>query len=520
MNTSFRLPRTERLEAIYSPQVWGSLPRTGGRPVAEHFAPDDTVASRQIHNIADVQVHQAVDTRVVAARMRAQAFTVGRHIYLGESAPSPSTLAGRSLLRHELGHALGTPPGSGPTAGRAPRRASRSEELRAGRRLEHVSISAETSSSDLVGLEQLFAQVAADQVQSLLRGSGDGDDSVREAIDYLATLDLDDLVDTAIALDGRGELEQVAGGLRFGERSTVAGVLLTAIFLSRRVRETPSWGIAAAQAVAALPSATRTTLLTKVLTATGRGDEVAGITEGLEALTESESFRATAPEEVVDRGASAPTMAGVMAGPWNPGGQPIPFYIGNTAHLAITAFYAAAHATDLAFYNVVPISSIIAAAARFGPTTAGSATAAQLRLRPDIANLTKRHLYEIKPAALQSVGLAEAGVYVAAFVAAGVPFALGATGEPGTVGTVPAPGGWYDFRAPVSGVITYNYRQPPRRRVRVRSTAPEPDPVVDRSLRQRIEDITGLTGIALTIYIIISEGSRIVFPPRNLVPVP
>ena len=27
-------------------------------------------------------------------------------------------------------------------------------------------------------------------------------------------------------------------------------------------------------------------------------------------------------------------------------------------------------------------------------------------------------------------------------------------------------------------------------------------------------------GAALTVYIIISEGSRIVFPPRNLVPVP
>jgi hypothetical protein len=33
------------------------------------------------------------------------------------------------------------------------------------------------------------------------------------------------------------------------------------------------------------------------------------------------------------------------------------------------------------------------------------------------------------------------------------------------------------------------------------------------------EKLTGLTGIALVIYLLISEGSR-VFPPRNLVPVP
>jgi hypothetical protein len=36
---------------------------------------------------------------------------------------------------------------------------------------------------------------------------------------------------------------------------------------------------------------------------------------------------------------------------------------------------------------------------------------------------------------------------------------------------------------------------------------------------RRMEQITGLTGVALIIYIVISEGSRL-FPPRNLVPVP
>ncbi len=39
------------------------------------------------------------------------------------------------------------------------------------------------------------------------------------------------------------------------------------------------------------------------------------------------------------------------------------------------------------------------------------------------------------------------------------------------------------------------------------------------SFRDKISRITGLTGIALTIYIIISEGSRI-FPARNLIPLP
>jgi hypothetical protein len=36
---------------------------------------------------------------------------------------------------------------------------------------------------------------------------------------------------------------------------------------------------------------------------------------------------------------------------------------------------------------------------------------------------------------------------------------------------------------------------------------------------KKMAEITGLTGTALLMYIIISEGSRL-FPPRNLIPVP
>jgi hypothetical protein len=36
---------------------------------------------------------------------------------------------------------------------------------------------------------------------------------------------------------------------------------------------------------------------------------------------------------------------------------------------------------------------------------------------------------------------------------------------------------------------------------------------------ERMAAITGLSGTALVLYLIVSEGSRL-FPPRNLVPVP
>jgi len=92
---------------------------------------------------------------------------------------------------------------------------------------------------------------------------------------------------------------------------------------------------------------------------------------------------------------------------------------------------------------------------------------------------------------------------------------------------------------PVSGVYGYwcspgfseslrrgcNCTRPvPRRvpeRVPVRRTVPEstPEQRRDPEFMRRMAEITGLTGTALIIYLIISEGSRL-FPPRNLIPVP
>ncbi|GAA1857169.1 DUF4157 domain-containing protein [Myceligenerans crystallogenes] len=494
---------------------WGSLPRSGGRPVHELVR-----TPVPAHDVGDVRVHDDSRSRRAAARLGARAFTVGRHIYVGRGALARGPGATERLLRHELGHAVTAPAGTGPVPGRVPRLASAAEEARARAHTELARAGGPpTGAGDVVGLEMLFAQTAADQVQNFFDGAGTGGDAGADALEYLATLELGDLVDTAVVLDRRGRLEQVAGAVRVGDRSTVAAVLFTTIYLSQGSRSTPSWGIAAAGMVAALPATTRTSLLAQVLTSMGRGDEVAAIMEGLAAFEESETFRASQPEEVVEPGAAAATTAGLTPGPWNPGSQPVPFYIGNSAHVAIAAFYAAAHATDLAFYNFVPISSIILAAARVATPGASSATASQLALKPDIANVTRRHLYEIKPATAQSVGAAEAVLYATAFAAAGLPMALGPTAEAGTAGTLPAPGGWYVFRSPVPGVITYNYRQPPRRRVRRPVTSPRTQPASDKSLRQRISEITGLTGMALTIYLIISEGSRL-FPPRNLIPVP
>jgi|GEM_PF-2303056 len=48
---------------------------------------------------------------------------------------------------------------------------------------------------------------------------------------------------------------------------------------------------------------------------------------------------------------------------------------------------------------------------------------------------------------------------------------------------------------------------------------PVPTPTPQPSLYDKLGEITGLSGTALTVYFVISEGSRL-FPPRDLVPVP
>jgi hypothetical protein len=233
---------------------------------------------------------------------------------------------------------------------------------------------------------------------------------------------------------------------------------------------------------------------------------------------ESETARQADP--AVDADTPTSMMAGIMMGPWNPGNMPIGYYIGNAAHVEIAAAYAALHSTHAAFYNFTPVSSILQAAAALGiKISPAAATAAQLGLKPDIANLTKMQLYEIKPVRLQTLAKAEAALYLAAFAAAGVPMLPGPTTEPGTFGTLPAPGGWFAYSSPEPGVITYAYRQPPRKKP-ANDNATQPVTAPDKSMVQKMQALTGLTGAALWIYIIISEGSRIVVPPRNAIPLP
>ena len=191
---------------------------------------------------------------------------------------------------------------------------------------------------------------------------------------------------------------------------------------------------------------------------------------------------------MVAAGAAGP--APINPGPWAPpGDQPGGFYVGNAAHTAIAGVYQLAHSADQVFTNTTPIVSILRLLSKMANGSKVDAAALaedELARRPDIANMSRRHLYEIKPATAQAAAVAQARMYLSIFAKAGIPMTLGPMGEPGTSGGLPAPAGVFMFQSPEPGVITYEYRK--GRLVPVPVLLPEP--AKERRWRWELQPLT------------------------------
>ncbi len=487
------------------------------------------------YDFSQVRVHAGSKAAESARAVNALAYTVGQNIVFGLGQYAPYAEKGLHLLAHELTHVVQQSDGK-LRSYYEPHMENRYEPV--AQELAHPAQQNALSAQRTLAVHKVAGPILAKQeAPSAIPSSGATDrvlsalnrpdpiagvGNPSEALTILGELSIDELVATLIEVDNQFMLDLLVNAIGAGDQTEVGAAIYAVRFTSSHGNTDTQFGLQAAHGLAQLPTEKQDAIIAQVLTQRSSGVTVAEIREGIEAILESESVLDAAGYEEVEDLSTPPTpplLAGVTIGPWNPGGMPVPFYIGNSAHVAIAAEYASLHRGDAAFYNFSPISAILDAARALGiKVNLLGLRAAQLGLKPDIANLTRRHLYEIKPANLESLGAIEARIYMAAFIAAGLPFALGPMGEPGTAGTLSAPGGWFTFTAPQPGVITYRYRQPRRRRLRLR--APERVPIIDRSFMRRMQELTGLTGTALIIYIILSEGSRIAFPPRNLVPAP
>jgi hypothetical protein len=230
-------------------------------------------------------------------------------------------------------------------------------------------------------------------------------------------------------------------------------------------------------------------------------------------LTQVDQLLKNAPAQIPQQ--LQKQMAGIAPGPWNPPGKmPIPAYLGTEAHKAIAEEYDRRNQPDRTYVNRKSMSWILKS---LGGNLKGL-DEKYAGMQPDIVNITKKHLYEIKPVKQLQNAVVESALYTAIFNECGIKMYPGAMDALGTMGTIPAPGGVFVYWSPMPGVIVYEYKRG--------SHDPIPFPKsfeIKEEEKNPIEAIgkaVGLTGGALILYLIISEGSRVVFPLRNLIPVP
>ena len=130
----------------------------------------------------------------------------------------------------------------------------------------------------------------------------------------------------------------------------------------------------------------------------------------------------------------------VEPGPWNkPPGEPAELYIGQQAHEVIAKYYADAHRGETVQMNHTPISTLLTELQALGHApSAARLSAAERDLRPDILNLSRLYIYEIKPTSLAASAAPRAAMYIGVLRKAGVIVSLGPSAHAGTSGRLPA----------------------------------------------------------------------------------
>jgi hypothetical protein len=420
------------------------------------------------YDFSRVRIHSGGKAGEAARAINALAYTVGPHIVFGAGQYAPGSTEGNRLLAHELTHTVQQ---SGGTHSFSIQRANVSvaDSVHISPTSEHVARQPQnTEASDQV--QSLAGQVEA-ALERKQEVAGVGDPA--EAFGILAGIsDTHTLLQVLVELDHRQDIDILIAARASAPQNNptlLAALYAVKVASNQSLQADDPFLTQATQEMGQVPEASRDSILRTVIAIRYGEQYVQATMDALPALLESVSAQVAVPDTALQ-------MAGANVNPlpWAPpGGQPIPFYIGNQAHIQIAAYYAAAHSGDVAFYNFTPMSTILNSWTQMGNTLTGTLSAANAILKPDIANLSRHHLYEIKPVTSQGLAVTEATMYMGLFTSVGIAMTLGPTGEPGTTGVVPAPGGVYIFSAPVPGAITYQYRRAQAVRVPVEEPSGE-----------------------------------------------
>lgn len=304
-------------------------------------------------------------------------------------------------------------------------------------------------------------------------------------VGYLLTLDLTKALEELLEAVGCGYARQLEA--RVGAFPLLNAALLAAELANKPLLE-PAHPVLSRAAVAldGVPHDQQLSILAWMLARKGIAVEATTLVEGVVSLREAgigrdesdvddDDDEEVEPSGVTDHGGTLgdqingsiaavnSTGAGLPA-PINPlkwqkpRRQPGGFYVGNAAHDGIAKRYEAEHLGDILALNTISLGRIVGMFRKMGERPAIDALDSEDRaLKPDILNLTRKHVYEIKPASAQREAAFKARMYRDRLELAGIKVELGPYDEPGTSGELPAPGGVFQFACPEAGVITYRY---------------------------------------------------------------
>lgn len=174
---------------------------------------------------------------------------------------------------------------------------------------------------------------------------------------------------------------------------------------------------------------------------------------------------------------------------------------GNLAHELIGDTYCALNPPsvfDLSIVDILGFAKGRVSGLAKGIKAAQTNLFANFDMRPDIVDLDKLQIFEIKPVGSTALAVFEASLYIELFDSLGIPglhFTPGHPGNRGTRGMIPGPEEVLVWASPLPGAIVYAFVRPPespqRMQEKIESGATEP------GLGLGPEAITGLAAAAV-----------------------
>jgi len=203
---------------------------------------------------------------------------------------------------------------------------------------------------------------------------------------------------------------------------------------------------------------------------------------------------------------------------------------GTAVHVMIGEIYRNAHKPDTVKHNFSSIKSILNTFSEEYDIPDQSNTledneGKDLRKRPDITNISKCHIYEIKPARYQKKAREDVNMYQGilnkALAPVGIFVALGSVNEPGVKGKVSTTRNIYSYESPEEGVITYKKMEPKQQEQPFPVPVPVRVPVREKIYLENIkywEKKLGLKGKALIAALAVLTALTVFSAPLNIIP--